>query len=104
MMRRYDRRSYGRRNRSRLRNYNVFCNGVFVGTSVGANSRAALMHYCKYHGVPFANGASMGACGYELMNCAANGYGVRPCGSTSKCKPIYAVQTPDGVLMAHMVW
>ncbi len=93
-------RRYGRRSRARLKTYYVFCNGQFVGTSVGDNTRAALMKFCRFHGIPFTEGQSYGVCGNPARMCADNYAGIRPCGINGKCTPTYAVPSPVGLLTA----
>lgn len=95
--------NYGRRyirSRARINLYYILQGGALIGTSMGDNSRAALMAFCRLAGIPFIDGNTYGACGLPAMMCCANAYGMRPCGARGKCQPIYGLPTAGGLIVA----
>lgn len=92
-----------RRNHAHLNVYVIQCNGQIVGTSMGKNSRSALMEFCRINRIPFGNGMAYGECGIPIRTCAENYYGARPCGSGSRCVATYAVPSSMGLLIAKIL-
>ncbi len=97
---------YYRRNRrynTNLKVYAICCNNQIIGTSMGKNSRSALMEFCRINRIPFGNGMAYGECGIPIRTCAENYYGARPCGSGSRCVATYAVPSSMGLLIAKIL-
>lgn len=94
-------RRYRPRGYNATKVYAIYCNGDYVGNSTGVSTQQALRNYCIASGIPILGSGSYGACGELTSTCAIGIYGVRPCGSVAKCRPMFAVATHLGWLTAN---